>query len=113
MATVTVTYHYEDGLWWADSPDVPEFSGGGGTFVEAQAMAREGLAFALDGPVDLDERFDEAARAARQRIASVQAYGVDVYAEAKSFTPAATRLARVAVAASVQHVGRAVATSAV
>jgi predicted RNA binding protein YcfA (HicA-like mRNA interferase family) len=34
MATVTVVYHFEDGLWWAESPDVPEFSGGGDTFNE-------------------------------------------------------------------------------
>ena len=28
---VTVVYHYEDGLWWFESPDVPELSGGGNT----------------------------------------------------------------------------------
>lgn len=35
MATVTVLYHFDDGLWWAESPEVPEFSGGGDTLAEA------------------------------------------------------------------------------
>ena len=38
---VTVVYHYEDGLWWFEFPDVPELSGGGNTFKEAQARANE------------------------------------------------------------------------
>ncbi len=111
MATVTVVYHFEDGLWWAESPEVPEFSGGGDTFAEARTMAREGLAFALGHDVDLDERFDEAARAALQRGMSVQAFGLQVFPESASFAPQTAHPGPTAVA-SVQHPRRGVATSA-
>ena len=112
MDAVTVVYHYEDGLWWAESPEVPEFSGGGNTYVEAQAAARDGLAFALEHPVVLDERLDEAARAARERVTSVRAYGVDVHTATGTCAADARPSQRAYVAASVQHVRRGVATSA-
>ena len=109
---VTVVYHYEDGLWWFESPEVPELSGGGNTFKEAQARADEGLAFVLDRPVKLDERFDDAARAARQRVLSVQTYGVDIYAAPATFAAASAEPASTAVDASSRAVRQGVATSA-
>jgi predicted RNase H-like HicB family nuclease len=111
--TVTVVYHYEDGLWWAESPDVPEFSGGGNTFQEARERAREGLAFALNRRiVSLDERLDDAARAARQRAISVQVYGMNIYASPTTFASVGSEPARTAVAASAQPLKQGVATSA-
>ena len=109
---VTVVYHYEDGLWWVESPDVPEYSGGGNTFVEVRARAREGLAFVLERPVTLDERFDEAARAARRRAINVQTHGINIYAAPATFASAMAPPAKTAVAASSQALRQGVATSA-
>lgn len=50
-------------------------------------MTRDGLAFALDQDVDLDERFDSDARVALQRGMNVQAYGVQVSTGSVSFAP--------------------------
>ena len=109
---VTVVYHYEDGLWWFESPDVPELSGGGNTFKEAQARANEGVVFVLERPVKLEERLDDAARAARQRAVSVQTYGVNIYAAPATFTAASATAASTAVSASTRAVRQGVATSA-
>jgi predicted RNase H-like HicB family nuclease len=109
---VTVVYHYEDGLWWFESPDVPELSGGGNTFREAQARATEGLTFVLDRPVKLDERLDDTARAARQRAVSVQTYGVNIYAAPATFAAANAEPTGTAVSASSRAVRQGVATSA-
>ena len=73
--TITVVYHYEEGLWWSEAPEVPEFTGGGEAFEQARELTREGLALALKRPVALDERFDEAAITARRNSIQVRATG--------------------------------------
>jgi predicted RNase H-like HicB family nuclease len=109
---VTVVYHYEDGLWWFESPDVPELSGGGNTFKEARARANEGVTFVLQRPVELDERLDDAARAARQRAVSVQTYGANIYAAPATFAAANAAAVSTALSASTRAVPQGVATSA-
>jgi predicted RNase H-like HicB family nuclease len=109
---VTVVYHYEDGLWWFESPDVPELSGGGNTLREAQGRATEGLAFVLERSVKVDERFDDAARAARRRAIPVQTYGVDIYSATATFAAASSESVSTAVCASSRAVRQGVATSA-
>ena len=75
METVTAVYHFEDGSWWVEAPAVPEFVGGADTFDEARVRAREGLEFVLECEVDLDERFDDAAMAARRNSTSLHVSG--------------------------------------
>lgn len=60
MRRVTVVYHYEDGNWWADSPD-PEletFVAGGRNLDETRKLAQEGAEFHLGTAVTLTELFD-------------------------------------------------------
>lgn len=40
-----VTYHFEDGAWWADSSDVPSYYAGATTLARCRELAEEGLAF--------------------------------------------------------------------
>jgi predicted RNase H-like HicB family nuclease len=61
LRQVTVVYHYEDGNWWADSPDpgLSTFVAGGQSLAETRRLAREGAAFHLDvSKVRLVERFE-------------------------------------------------------
>jgi len=51
---VTVTYHLEDGTWWAESDEVPGFFAAGQSLSETRALVRSGLAFHFDG-VDVGE----------------------------------------------------------
>ncbi len=53
--TVSVHYHHEDGRWWAESADVPEFVAGALTLGETRQLVREGLALTLGEPVRLIE----------------------------------------------------------
>lgn len=46
-----VTYHCEDGLWWADSEDAPGYYAGGATFGQLRERVREGIPFHLGGVV--------------------------------------------------------------
>lgn len=50
-----VTYHYEDGLWWADSEDAPGYYAGADTFAELRERAAEGIAFHLEA-IGAEER---------------------------------------------------------
>jgi predicted RNase H-like HicB family nuclease len=77
MRTLTVVFHYEDGSWWAETDEVPGFVAGASTFQEARTLAREGLEFEFDDEVELDERFDAAARA-RRATTTIRGRGVDV-----------------------------------
>jgi predicted RNase H-like HicB family nuclease len=45
---IRVIHHVEDGLWWAESPDVPRWLAAGGTFEETRQLAEEGVRFALE-----------------------------------------------------------------
>ena len=47
MVTARVIYHYEDGAWWAESPDVPGWSAAGGTFAEVRQLAAEGIPWTI------------------------------------------------------------------
>lgn len=67
MEAVRITYHFEDGSWWAETPSDIGFVAGGVTFAEVRQLTTEGLAFATGAPVELDERFDDHARWALQR----------------------------------------------
>ena len=42
---VNVTYHREDGVWWAESDDMPGFSAAGDTFAETRKNVWEGVDF--------------------------------------------------------------------
>jgi predicted RNase H-like HicB family nuclease len=55
MRTVHVIYHYEEGSWWAESPDVIGWSAAGATFAEISANVAEGLEFFLDERVQVVE----------------------------------------------------------
>jgi predicted RNase H-like HicB family nuclease len=46
---ITVTYHFEDGTWWAESDDVPGFFAAGQSVGETRQLVRSGLAFHFDG----------------------------------------------------------------
>jgi predicted RNase H-like HicB family nuclease len=48
MDVIRVIYHYEDGGWWAESPDVERWSAGAETFDEVRRLAEEGVRFTLD-----------------------------------------------------------------
>lgn len=76
MRTVTVTYHFEDDRWWAETDDLPEFVAGADTFESARGLVQEGLEFNLDEAVEVDERFDPAAiEARRQALTTVTTFG--------------------------------------
>lgn len=42
-----VTYHHEDGIWWADSEDVPGYYACAATLEELRELVREGMKFHL------------------------------------------------------------------
>lgn len=71
MRSLTVVYHYEDGSWWAETDEVPGFVAGAATFEETRTLTHEGLEFEADDTVELDERFDAAALAARQAALTI------------------------------------------
>lgn len=45
MRSARVIYHEEHEGWWAESPEVPGWSGVGASFEEVSEMAKEGLPF--------------------------------------------------------------------
>lgn len=48
MERIRVIHHQEDGRWWAESPDVPEWFVAADSYDEAHRLAEEGVRFALD-----------------------------------------------------------------
>lgn len=54
-AKVSVVFHHEDGRWWAEAPDVPDYVAGADTLDELRALVKEGLEFRLERPVDVVE----------------------------------------------------------
>lgn len=48
MDRIRVIHHYEDGHWWAESPDVPEWFAAAETYAESHQLAQEGIPFALE-----------------------------------------------------------------
>lgn len=47
MRQVTVSFHNEDGVWWAESDDLPGFSAAADTREELVSLVRDGVAFHL------------------------------------------------------------------
>ena len=56
MVEIAVIYHEEDGLWWADSEQVPGWAAGGNSREEVRERVLEGLPFFLDDDVVIDEQ---------------------------------------------------------
>jgi predicted RNase H-like HicB family nuclease len=50
-------YRWEPEGFWAESPEAPGFTAVGATLEEVRQLAREGLEFHFQEPVDLDEVF--------------------------------------------------------
>lgn len=48
LSAATLRWHYEDGTWWAESPEFPEWSGGASSLDEARLLAHEGLRFCAE-----------------------------------------------------------------
>jgi predicted RNase H-like HicB family nuclease len=45
LRTINAIAHCEDGLWWAESPDVPELCASASSREELFRLARDGLVF--------------------------------------------------------------------
>ncbi|MGH3802178.1 MAG: type II toxin-antitoxin system HicB family antitoxin [Pseudonocardiaceae bacterium] len=52
---VSVLFHHEDGKWWAEAPDVPDYVAGANTLNELKTLVREGLEFRLERRVEIVE----------------------------------------------------------
>lgn len=62
MNQVTVTYHHEEGQWWAEALELEGFTVVGRSFAEVQQLVSEGVAFYLnDAPFSLVELLDSGA----------------------------------------------------
>lgn len=48
MDRIRVIHHRENGSWWAESPDVPEWFAAADTYREIRQLAEDGVRFALD-----------------------------------------------------------------
>jgi predicted RNase H-like HicB family nuclease len=48
VKTIHVIYHREPDGWWAESPDIPEWSAGGETYEEVRELSEDGVRFALE-----------------------------------------------------------------
>ncbi len=48
MNRIRVIHHNEDGRWWAESPDVPEWFATADTYRETHQLAEDGIRFAVD-----------------------------------------------------------------
>lgn len=58
MRTIQVTYHAEQGEWWAESPDVQGFSAAEHGLENLRALVSSGLRFFLGEDVAVLERLD-------------------------------------------------------
>ncbi len=77
MRQIAVTYHHEDGAWWAEAPTAPGFSALATTRDELDRMVREGLEFHFDGePVGV-LRYDETGAALDARAAFAPSLRLD------------------------------------
>jgi predicted RNase H-like HicB family nuclease len=53
MKLVRVNYHYEEGGWWADSPDLKGWTAIADTYEELAELVEEGVPFALECEAEL------------------------------------------------------------
>jgi predicted RNase H-like HicB family nuclease len=93
MRQVTIVYHYEDGNWWADSPDpdLTTFIAGGRSLEETRRLAHEGAEFHLNEDVTVIELFEPAHVMTSLEISHSEALPVVVYgAPAPSGSPRTT-----------------------
>lgn len=49
MRQITVHFHNENGMWWAESPALPGFSSAADSLEELRRLTRDGVDFALNG----------------------------------------------------------------
>jgi len=62
MRSITVTYHREDGSWWAESPEIEGFTAAGDSFTEVRELVTSGVPFYLDDDyVDIKEQLEDGA----------------------------------------------------
>lgn len=64
MDCIRVIHHYEDGRWWAESPDVSEWFAAADSYDEVCRLAEEGVRFALERDDVTIEHFVPAGAAA-------------------------------------------------
>ncbi|QKV74523.1 DUF1902 domain-containing protein [Amycolatopsis sp. Hca4] len=57
MAEVVVTYHQEDGVWWAETDAVPRFSAAAATYDETRMQVAQALRDILGDEIDLRDQF--------------------------------------------------------
>jgi predicted RNase H-like HicB family nuclease len=76
MRRVRVQYHLDEGSWWADSPDVPGFTAVAETLQELRPLAREGVCFALDEKVVVEDTTPGAKGYVDPRYLNVSVAGV-------------------------------------
>ena len=48
MDPIRIIHHHEQGRWWSESPDLPEWFAAADTYAEAHRLAEEGVRFTLD-----------------------------------------------------------------
>lgn len=67
---VNITYHREDGVWWAESDDMPGFSTAGDTFAETRKNVWEGVDFYFNDhqPTSITEYTDDGAEILSENI---------------------------------------------
>jgi len=54
MKPVRVNYHYEEGGWWAESPDIKGWLAVADTWEEIVKLVEEGIPFALACEAELE-----------------------------------------------------------
>lgn len=58
VTNATVVYHREDGMWWADSPDLDGYTAVGDSIGELQLLVHEGLPFYVGSDVLINEELE-------------------------------------------------------
>ena len=63
MRRIAMTYHREDGTWWAESEDVPGYTAVADTLGDLRTLVSEGIPFTLeDEDIQIDESLENGAR---------------------------------------------------
>lgn len=87
MTRARIVLHYEDGSWWAESPDLDGFTVVAPTLRELQVAVREAAAFHLESgePVQIAESMAGARSA--EEVSWVSRTGGSAYAPVESRAP--------------------------